>query len=130
MQAWFDAYNERDAYALSELYADDAEIVQTAFGDKPLRGREALLEDFNNFFNAFPDNYTNPENIFVDGDWAIIEWRGGGTFTNHLGDNPPTGKSFTLRGCGFFRVADGKIKFQRGYFDKHTWFSQIGLAVT
>jgi hypothetical protein len=26
----------------------------------------------------------------------------------------PTGKSFTLQGCGFFHVVEGKIHFQRG----------------
>lgn len=130
IEAWFEAYNNRNADRLIGLYADDAEIVQTAFGDEPAHGREALLKDFKSFFTAFPDNYTNPENVFFDGEWAIIEWRGGGTFTGKLGDNEPTGKNFTLRGCGFFRIENGKIKFQRGYFDKHTWFSQIGLPTT
>ena len=129
MRAWFDAYNRRDADALIEIYADDAEIVQVAFGDS-LRGRDALLTSFQEFFKAFPDNYTNPESIFVDGDWAIIEWTGGGTFTESLGGNAPTGKSFTLRGCAFFHITEDKIKFQRGYFDKLTWFSQIGLPAT
>jgi len=43
-----------------------------------------------------------PENIFEDGEWAIMEWK------------DPEG----LRGCGFFHVVDGKIKLQRGYWDK------------
>ena len=42
------------------------------------------------------------ENIFEDGDVAILEWR------------DPKG----LRGCGFFHVREGKIQFQRGYWDK------------
>ena len=42
------------------------------------------------------------ENIFEDGEWAILEWR------------DPTG----LRGCGFFHVRDGQIIFQRSYWDK------------
>lgn len=42
------------------------------------------------------------ENIFEDGDWAILEWR------------DPKG----LRGCGFFHIIDGKIAFQRGYWDR------------
>ncbi|MBX9768721.1 MAG: ester cyclase [Bdellovibrionales bacterium] len=61
-------------------------------------------------------------NLFEDGDWSILEWSGGGNFK-------PTGKKFALRGCGFFQVIDGKIKFQRGYWDKHTWFSQVGLPI-
>lgn len=34
-----------------------------------------------------------------------------------------------LRGCGFFHVVDGRIKFQRGYGDKASWFGQLGLPV-
>ena len=129
MRAWENAYNRRDPFSLIELYADDAENLQVAFGETPLRGKEALLESFVSFFRAFPDNYTNIENLFVDGEWAIVEWNGGGTFTGKLGDAEPTGKSFKLRGCGFFHVVEGKIQFQRGYFDRHTWFSQIGLPM-
>lgn len=128
MLAWFDAYNQRDAHALAELYADDAENIQVAFNE-PLKGRAALLESFKTFFTAFPDNYTNPENIFVDGEWAIVEWSGGATFAGALGDIAPTGKSFKLHGCGFFHIQNGEIKFQRGYFDKYTWFSQIGVPI-
>jgi limonene-1,2-epoxide hydrolase len=47
----------------------------------------------------------NVENIFEDGEWAILEWR------------DPLG----LRGCGFFHVIDGRIVFQRGYWDKLTF---------
>lgn len=126
--AWLDAWNSHDAVALAELYAEDAVNIQVAFGE-PLCGREALLKDFQTFFEAFPDSFTNPENIFVDGEWAIIEWSGGGTFTGALGDIPPNGKSFNLQGCGFLHIVGGKIKFQRGYFDKYTWFSQLDLPI-
>lgn len=125
---WAAAYNARDPYALIELYHEDAENIQVAVGE-PLRGREALLESFITFFRAFPDNYTHINNLFEDGEWAIAEWSGGGTFLGELGDIAPTGKSFTLCGCGFFHVIDGKIHFQRGYFDKHTWFTQIGMPI-
>lgn len=128
VQDWVAAYNACDPHALIELYHDDAENHQVAFG-APLHGREALLESFSVFFTAFPDNYTHPLNIFEDGEWAIVEWKGGGTFLGQLGDNAPNGKSFTLQGCGFFHVIDGKIKFQRGYIDKQTWLSQLGIPV-
>lgn len=42
------------------------------------------------------------ENIFEDGEWAILEWK-----------DPPG-----LRECGFFHVKNEKITFQRGYWDK------------
>lgn len=94
-----------------------------------MQGREELLRGFLEFFRAFPDNYTHAENILVDGDWVVIEWLGGGTFSGYLSGQVPTNKSFTLRGCGFCRIEDGKIRFQRGYIDKHTWLSQIGVPL-
>lgn len=39
------------------------------------------------------------ENIFEDKYWRILEWK------DLLG----------LRGCGFFHIVDGEIKFKRGY---------------
>ena len=53
------------------------------------------------------------ENIFEDGEWAILEWR------------DPLG----LRGCGFFRVVAGKIVFQRGYWDKLSFLRTHGLPL-
>ena len=53
------------------------------------------------------------ENIFEDGQWAILEWK------------DPLG----LRGCGFFQVVNGKILFQRGYWDKLSFLKQHNLPV-
>ena len=53
------------------------------------------------------------ENIFQDGDWAILEWI-----------DPKA-----LRGCGFFKVVDDKIVFQRGYFDELSFLRQQGLPL-
>lgn len=128
VQDWGAAYNARDPHALIELYHENAVNHQVAFG-APLQGREALLESFVTFFHAFPDNYTHIVNLLEDGEWAVVEWKGGGTFLGELGGNAPNGRSFTLQGCGFFHVVEGKIRFQRGYVDKHTWFTQLQLPV-
>ena len=53
------------------------------------------------------------ENLFEDGEWAILEWR------------DPLG----LRGRGFFHVVDGKSQFQRGYWDKLSFLRQHGLPL-
>ena len=53
------------------------------------------------------------ENIFEDGEWAIMEWKG----------------SLGLRGCGFFHVKDNKIVFQRGYWDKLSFLKQHNLPI-
>ena len=84
----------------------------------PTIGRQAILYDLLCFFHAFPDNFTHVENLFEDGEWAMLEWFGGGTWRGEFGGMAPNGRSYTLRGCGFFHVPDGRIRFQRGYFDK------------
>jgi ketosteroid isomerase-like protein len=48
-----------------------------------------------------------------------------GEFAGH----DPTGSRFTLRGCEFFHVADGKLRLLRGYWDRATWFTQLRLPV-
>jgi limonene-1,2-epoxide hydrolase len=96
---WVDAFNKADVNALSELYHDDAVNHQVA--NKPVEGKAAIKRMFEDEFAA-AEMVCIPENIFEDGEWAIMEWK------------DPEG----LRGCGFFRVVDGKIKLQRGYWDK------------
>lgn len=126
---WADAFNRRDAVAAAALYHENAINLQVAVGE-PIQGRVAMLENFDGFFHAFPDSYTHVEHIFEDGEWAIIEWSGGGTFLGEFAGLKPTGKTFTLRGCGFFHIVDGQIRFQRGYWDKATWFGQIGVPLS
>lgn len=125
---WIAAYNARNALVLADLYHEDAESFQVSMG-RPVKGRAALLEGFIAFFEAFPDSYTHAERIYQDGDWVVVEWRGGGTFVGDLGPHRPTRRAYEVRGCGFFHVQSGKIQHQRGYFDKHTWLSQIGLEM-
>jgi hypothetical protein len=69
--------------------------------EEPVEGREAIREMFANGF-ARTEMVCIIENVFEDGEWAILEWR------------DPKG----LRGCGFFHVVNSKIVFQRGYWDK------------
>lgn len=104
------AFNRADPEALAALYAEDAVNHQVA--EEPVRGRTAIRQMFIDNFAA-AKMVCLLENLFMDGEWAIMEWR------------DPLG----LRGCGFFRVVDGKIVFQRGYWDKLTFLRQHGLPL-
>jgi predicted ester cyclase len=102
---------------------------QVALG-APSVGRHTILNDLLSFFGAFPDNFTRNETLFGDGEWAMSEWSSGGTWRGEFAGMAPNGRSFALRGSGFFYVTDGKIRLQRGYFDKATWFGQLGIPLT
>lgn len=128
LECWIDAFNRHDVEGLTDLYAGDAINFQVAA--EPTVGLDAIKADFEAFFHGFPDTYAIVENLMADGNWAAWEWKGGGTFSGEFLGQPPTGKSYELRGCGFFRIKNGKITLQRGYWDSKTWFGQIGLEIS
>ena len=110
VESWVAFFNNRDANQIAELYHADAVNHQVA--NEPVIGKEAIHSMFKAEFAA-AEMVCVPENIFEDGEWAILEWK------------DPLG----LRGCGFFRVVDGKIKLQRGYWDKLSFLRQHKLPI-
>jgi ketosteroid isomerase-like protein len=110
VQSWVEAFNRGDVDALAELYSEGATNHQVA--EDPVVGRRAIRQMFEDGF-ANAEMVCIVENIFQDGQWAILEWR------------DPLG----LRGCGFFRVEKGKITFQRGYWDKLTFLRLQGMPI-
>ena len=104
------AFNASDSDALAAMYSPDAINHQVA--ESPVQGRAAIREMFSSGFKS-ATMVCLVENIFEDGEWAILEWR------------DPLG----LRGCGFFHVQDGFITFQRGYWDKLTFLRLQGLPL-
>lgn len=108
--SWVDAFNRADAEALASFYAEDAVNHQVA--EAPVKGRAAIRDMFAAEFAA-ADMVCIVEQVFEDGEWAILEWR------------DPNG----LRGCGFFHVVDDRILFQRGYWDKLSFLRLHGLPL-
>lgn len=118
--AWAVAFNNHDVDALAAIYAPDAINHQTP--EEPVHGREAIRAGFTMLFREFPDIGFHPLNMFTDGEWAIIEWHGWSTHRSRAGDPGYQGKDGDLmHGCGFFRIVNGAIVFQRGYWDSATW---------
>jgi steroid delta-isomerase-like uncharacterized protein len=126
--AWVEAFNGRDADAAAALYHEDAVNIQVSEGE-PTVGRQAIRDGFATFFRAFPDNCTRVASLFEDGEWAILEWTGCGTWLGDFAGQPGNGRTFEMQGCGFFQVVGGRIKFQRGYWDRASWFHQLGLPL-
>jgi len=110
VRAWVEAFNRADLEALASLYEEGAINHQVAEG--LVEGRSGIREMLRKGFAAAKMNCI-VENLFQDGEWAILEWR------------DPKG----LRGCGFFHVRDGKIAFQRGYWDKLSFSKSHGVPL-
>src|SRR5262245_27918105 len=70
--AWVEAFNRADADALAAFYTDDAINHQVA--ESPVQGRDAIRRMFAAGFAA-ATMVCIVENLFEDGEWAILEWR-------------------------------------------------------
>lgn len=99
VEEWVRRFNAADAEAIAELYHDDATNHQVV--QEPVVGKAAIREMFRSEFAAAQMTCI-PEIIHEAGNVAILEWK----------------DPLELRGCGFFTVEDGRIVFQRGYWDK------------
>ena len=110
VRKWVEAFNAGDADEIASLYHDDA--VNHQVTQEPIEGQSAIRKMFEKEF-AVAKMVCVPEKIHDAGDVAILEWK-----------DPNS-----LRGCGFFTVLEGKIKFQRGYWDKLSFLKLYGLPV-
>jgi hypothetical protein len=111
VQKWVQLFNQGSIDELVSLYAPGAINHQVV--TEPFRGREEIRRMFKVEFGRAAMTCL-VENIFEDGEWAILEWR------------DPKG----LRGCGFFQIRNDQIIFQRGYFDRLSFFRQQGISMT
>jgi limonene-1,2-epoxide hydrolase len=111
VQAWVEAFNRADVDALAAFYTADAVNHQVA--ETPVCGRDNIRQMFASEF-ASAQMHCIVEDLFEDGQWAILEWR------------DPSG----LGGCGFFHVVQGQITFQRGYWDKLSFLRLRGLLLS
>jgi len=110
VKAWLRAFNRTDPDAMSSFYAETA--VLHLVPEQPVEGHDAIREAFVAMF-AGPELIWMVENLFENGEWAILEWR------------DPQG----LRGSGFFQVLEGQIVLQRSYLDRLSFLRQHGLPV-
>ncbi|MFD2100581.1 nuclear transport factor 2 family protein [Flagellimonas iocasae] len=110
IEQWVDKFNSGSAETMASFYHDDA--INHQVNNEPVIGKEAIFEMFKREFSQ-AEMVCIIENIFEDGEWAILEWK------------DPLG----LRGCGFFHIVDNKIKFQRGYWDKLSFLRIHNLPI-
>ena len=110
IRTWVKLFNDCNAEELAELYHEDA--INHQVNDEPVEGRSNIRTMFEEEF-AMAEMVCIVENLFEDGEWAILEWK------------DPNG----LRGSGFFHVVESKIKFQRGYWDRLSFLRKQGLPL-
>lgn len=127
-----DCANEHDAAGLASRYAEDATFIDPSYPE-PLRGRDAIRQDFQDLFTAFPDARIELGTVVAAGNAVAYQIVLHGTHDGPLatpdGPVPPTGRKIELRACHFVRLDDtGLIRHDHRYFDLASLLGQLGLV--
>jgi steroid delta-isomerase-like uncharacterized protein len=122
-----------DARAAAAMYAQDATLIDPTT-PTPIKGRQAIEKNLENYARAFPDISGEVKNLFGSGDWLVAEVATRGTNTGPLEISPgntipPTGKLVETRICWIVRVnTQGLIAEDRTYYDLYNLMTQLGLT--
>lgn len=99
------AFNAQDADALAPFLTDD--IVFTAYGDRPVEGRDAVLGLWKNILASFGQVRFETVHQAVNGDVVIAEQVHGLAL--------PGGKLAPIMNMAIYELRDGKIAAWRDY---------------
>jgi steroid delta-isomerase-like uncharacterized protein len=127
-----EAFNQRDAGAVAELYAADGVVLDPQHPE-PIRGRDDIRESYAQLFRGFPDATVRIQQRAFNGGRVSYELRLTGTHTGPLatpdGDVPATGRRIDLPAAVFADVdGDGRFRETRRYYDMAELMRQLGLA--
>jgi steroid delta-isomerase-like uncharacterized protein len=125
------AWNRHDVDAIVGYYVEGGALNNPAAGG-PVSG-EALAGWLQATFTAIPDFKLNTVSaVRLDGDTVADQWVITGTWTRPfpggpLAGAPPTGKSFSVPGAGFYEWQEGKMAAGTHYMDQMALLTQIGV---
>jgi steroid delta-isomerase-like uncharacterized protein len=125
-----DAINRHDANAFAALYAAGA-IAHDPQYPEPLKGRDAIRRDIEDFFQAFPDLQARLVSVLASGDTVASEvelsGKHKGSLAGPTGAIPPTNRRIELRAATFERVEGDLIAESRRYYDLAGLMQQLGV---
>lgn len=126
-QAYFDAWNARDADGIVATFAEGG-----TYSDSGVQGLSgAAIADYaRRLWDGFPDLSFDIVGETLVGDGLVAaQWLMKGTNTGPFQGLPPTGRSVALPGADFITVEGGAIRSVRGYFDGGEVPRQLGLQI-
>ena len=127
-QQYFDAWNRRDSEAVLATFGPEGTYCDPVSGGR-LSG-EALKGYMAGLWSAFPDlGFEIASKGLAGENLVAAQWIMHGTNKGSMMGLPPTGRTVTVHGADFIRVAEGKIQTVDGYFDSRAVPEQLGLQV-
>jgi hypothetical protein len=125
VRRYIDALNSGRLDEFEELLTPDYDDHTTMPGIPP--GREGAMIAHKILTNSFPDTHFTIDELYVEGDKAVLIATGRGTHTGDFFGVPPTGKTVSWWGIRILRLADGKIAEGWALFDQRGIMQQLGI---
>lgn len=76
---------------------------------------------------AFPDTHFTLDDLFAEGDRAVVRWTAHGTHKGDLMGVAPTHMKVTVHGMDIYRIAEGRIQEIWTNWDTMGFMQQLGL---
>ena len=125
-EAYLEAWNSHRASAVGEFMDDAVDFEDVTMG-ATFKSRNEVEAFVDEFTQAFSSDYRFTLITELATDTSVgAEWVVSGT---HDGSSPAlaaTGKPFSIRGATIARIRDGKIVYNRDYWDMAGFLTQIG----
>ncbi len=126
------AYNKKNWDAVRAVVTPGFVYDEVA-SQRKVRGINDVLTVWQGWARAIPDSKATFRDALVSDNTVVLEvtWRGthtGPLQTTAGTEIAPTGKKIEIRACQVVKVANGKARAMRQYFDMATLMQQLGVA--
>jgi steroid delta-isomerase-like uncharacterized protein len=91
-------------------------------------GPEGFKQRFQMYNTAFPDSKFTVEEIFAEGNKAVVRWSVKEVHKGQLFGIQPTNKNVQCSGTSICHIQDGKIAEEWTYWDAYGLLQQLGVV--
>lgn len=123
---FIEAENSHDVDRILSMMTDDVIIEDVAWG-LVMKGKDGVRKGYTDFVKAVPDFKLEPKSWILADNAFAVELIFSGTHKGDFPGLPATGKKFSVRGCSYGEVENGKVKGRRDYWDSASMLRQIGV---
>jgi len=125
MKAW----EEHNITKIDTFYAEDVAWYDLP-SDSTTKGKKKMSKAITDAFMGYVPNmyWAKSGDVFVSNNTITYEWVYGGTYNGKWGDVEVKKKKFSIKGISTTTFNDeGKIIFQKDYYDMYGFQKQLGL---
>lgn len=118
------AFVKNDQATLNELL--DPNMVDHTPAPGGTGTKEGFMAQIDGYTSAFENLTIDLQSTLLEGDEAATRWTVTGTHSAEFAGVPATGKTVTVGGMNFYKLANGKITDVWTQFDAMSLMMQIG----